>query len=282
MERVDGYYLYEMGTKIHPLNDLRAASPNIPGTSYFEAFFKLMIAEGALEPLITRSIFRLRTSVIDGQNLLGAIRALKQKVEAETQEPKTLEHNDIYWIQQYLSKFETVIAAELRLMPLYVATQKGGYDMPALIENGRVCFPIDLSSKAPEAIIDIEQATRCIAFELPTAAGFHLHRANESVLHRYWDAVTGGAPRPTNRNMGDYLKGLNDSNKGDIRVRSALKDLKDLHRNPLIHPEHSIDTTDQAIALMNSIHTVIVYMLKEIPVVAPPPLPGAGGLSVIP
>jgi hypothetical protein len=44
-----------------------------------------------------------------------------------------------------------------------------------------------------------------------------------------------------------------------------LKDLKDLHRNPLIHPEHTLESVDQAIALLGSIQCVVVYMLKAVP-----------------
>jgi hypothetical protein len=64
-------------------------------------------------------------------------------------------------------------------------------------------------------------------------------------------------------------------------VKAALRDLKNLHRNPLIHPDHSLESADEAIALMNGIHTVMVYMLKEIPVVATAPTVAAPG-GIIP
>ena len=37
---------------------------------------------------------------------------------------------------------------------------------------------------------------------------------------------------------------LNDSARA---VRAALKDIKNLHRNPLIHPEHTLESVDEAI-----------------------------------
>jgi hypothetical protein len=148
-----------------------------------------------------------------------------------------------------------------------------------LVEAGVRCFPNDVWTKAPDAISDLLQGTRCIAFELFTAAGFHLHRANEAVLRRYWDAITKGAPRPASRNVGDYLAEMNKQNVGNEKVKAALKDLKDLHRNPLIHPEHSLENADEAIALMNGVHTVMVHMLKQIPEVAQlPVIPPAGGV----
>ncbi len=38
-----------------------------------------------------------------------------------------------------------------------------------------------------------------------------------------------------------------------------------MHRNPLIHPDDSLNM-DDAVALMNGIYTVMVHMLKQIPI----------------
>ena len=280
MQRVDGNYLYQVGAAIHPLSELRAyAMPGGHATTIGNARYVLYLAEAALEPLINRSVFRLRTSAQPGYALLAAVRALKTKVDAapEDQLSNTIAWGDVYPVSSALTAFEAVLGAELALMPLYVVMPKAGFDTSVLTEAGARCFPDDVWTKAPDAVPDLMQGTRSIAFELFTAAGFHLHRANEAVLRRYWDAVTKGAPRPENRNMGDYLKAMNDKNVGDTKVKAALKDLKDLHRNPLIHPEHSLETADEAIALMNGVHTVMVYMLKEIPVVAQGPAVAAPG-----
>jgi hypothetical protein len=282
VQRVDGNYLYQVGSQIHPLADLKYATSNIKGTSYLDAYFPLLIAEGALEPLITRSVFQLRTSVQAGQTLLAAIRDLRNRIGQETAPEKTLDPSEVYAITSALSAFEAVLAAELALLPLYVVQPKAGYDTTALIEYGAVCFPGDLASKVPQAVFDIQQGTRCIAFELFTGAGFHLHRANEAVLRRYWEVVAKGATPPKSGNMGNFLNEMEQKQFGDEKVRAALKDLKNLHRNPLIHPEHTIADVHEAIALMNSIHVVMVHMLKEIPVVAPQSTPApAGSISAV-
>ena len=75
--------------------------------------------------------------------------------------------------------------------------------------------------------------------------------------------MTNNAPRPQTRNIGDYLKELDKLNKGDARIKAALRDIKDLHRNPLIHPEHNL-TNDQALALLGSVQGAIISMLDEI------------------
>jgi hypothetical protein len=275
MLRVDGFYLYQVGYQIHPLSKLRAPSGSDPGTETDDALGLLAIAEGALDRLLTKSVFRLRTSSQAGGKLLAAVKETRSRAEAAVGQGQHLNFVEVLSITNALTEFEAVFGAELAIFPLYGITRKAGFDLPTLIENGAACFPAEICSKAPEALPDLQQATKCIAFELFTAAGFHLHRANEAVLRRYWDAVTNGATRPASRNMGDYLNGLNNLNAGNTKVKAALKDLKDLHRNPLIHPEESLDNVDEAVALMNGVHTAVLNMLKEMPVIAtiPPPTP---------
>ena len=66
--------------------------------------------------------------------------------------------------------------------------------------------------------------------------------------------------------MGEYLNKLESKKAGDAKVIAALRDLKNLHRNPLAHPEQSLDTIDDAVALLGGIQALVVPMLKAIPV----------------
>jgi hypothetical protein len=271
MQRVDGYYLYTVGSQIHPLGELKGdisfgtGQPAIRATTISEARMPIIIAEGALDPLLSRSIFRLRTSVQSGKVLLDSIRAIKTSIMAATNEDAPLDWFEVFNLTTALTTFESVLQAELSLSPLYVVIPKAGYDTTTLIEDGAACFPAELPYKVAEAVSDLKQGTQCLAFGLFTAAGFHLHRANEAVLRRYWDVVSLGKARPVRGNMGDYLNEMKQRNFGDELVRAALKHLIDFHRNPLIHPEQNIESSDEAVALMNGIHNVIVQMLKVIP-----------------
>jgi hypothetical protein len=169
-----------------------------------------------------------------------------------------------------------VFAAEIR-PNLHLVTSAMGLDSTRLIADGSIQFPKSLKDKVPGAIPDTKEAMKCIVFELPTAAGFHLHRANEAVLHKYYEAVLPGKEAPKTRNIGDYLKKLDEFDAGDKPVRAALRDLKDLHRNPLIHPETSLNDVDEAYALYCGVFAAMQAMLKAIPVPLTaglaPPLP---------
>ena len=130
----------------------------------------------------------------------------------------------------------------------------------------RTCswFPDELPSKVPEAVRDVQEAGRCIAFELGTAAGFHILRANEVVLLKYFDSVAGTANRPTNRNLGALTKKLEDLGLGDAKILATLNQIRVLHRNTLMHPEDVL-TVDQAINLLGIIRSAISAMLEKIP-----------------
>lgn len=280
MLRVDGYYLYQVASQLRPLAQMAWARDGERGTTYDAASMWVYVAEGALGPLLSTSVFQLKTSRAAGERLLKAVREVKTKCFQDSNRNVEIPWRDVHEITSSLEAFETVLNAELALMPLYVVTPKAGYDTAILVDAGSRCFPNDLAAKAPEAISDIQQATRCLAFELFTAAGFHFHRANESVLRKYWDAVSNNQPRPRSRNMGDYLNALDTAQVGDVRTKASLRDLKDMHRNPLVHPEHSIENLDEAIALMNGVHGAIARMLTEIP--APSGISGgllAGGVA---
>ena len=260
MIRVDGSFLYNFGAALRPLETIRSEQ------SFLDIIPIIHGAKLWIDAFLNKSIFKPKTSYAKGHALL----TLLNEVWDRSRDHQTNAEKiglDAYNIQEGFRQFETVLTAELGLEDLYLVFQKRGYDNKALIDNATVLFPDELTKKVPEAAFDIEQAGRCIAFELATAAGFHLHRANEAILHRYYDAVTKGADRP-GRNIGEYIKALEDLEKkdsGNAKVIAALKSLKDLHRNPLIHPDESLESIDDAIALLNATHSVVVHMLKEIP-----------------
>ena len=135
---------------------------------------------------------------------------------------------------------------------------------------GERLFPDSLISKAPETEVDIKQGARCIAFDLPTAAGFHFHRANEAVLRRYFDSVSGSVSRPEPATMGALTGILKKQGLGDKCIIAALDNIREFHRNPLMHPEHTLASIDEAISLCCAIRAAMGYMLEHLPVVAPP------------
>jgi hypothetical protein len=62
MQRVDGFYMYSIGQQLFPLKGIKSQTSSSPGTMMEDVMFQVFIAQSAIETLLTRSVFRLRTS----------------------------------------------------------------------------------------------------------------------------------------------------------------------------------------------------------------------------
>jgi hypothetical protein len=109
--------------------------------------------------------------------------------------------------------------------------------------------------------LDIRQAGRCLAFELPTAAGFHIMRATESILRDYYVAHVG--KKPKTRNWGKYIADLKTSSANPKTV-AVLDQIRTLHRNPTIHPEVVLSGSE-AQTLFGIAQSAITAMIEDMP-----------------
>jgi hypothetical protein len=267
MLRVDGAYLYELGESLTAIKRLKAED-----MTRVDLMLEWANARDKLTEFVFNSIFNsgLRTLLHPANIFLRKLSALAPDFDPGIDYGMTIYGWQIASIQRDFSKFEAVLLAALQSADLYYVMPKGAFDTQALTEGGAALFPADLKIKAPDAIADVAAAARCIAFELPTAAAFHLLRATEAVLRHYFDEKAGADNRPKSRNMGDLINTLSQKNLGDGRVLAVLKGIKDLHRNPLMHPDASLNSVDEAISLYAAVRAAIGYMLDDMTGETPP------------
>ena len=153
-------------------------------------------------------------------------------------------------VAHFFSRFESVFKAELARSDIYFVTSVGGYSTEKLLWSGRsLLHESTLNWISVEAIKDFEEGTRCLALKQATAAGFQLLRSVEAVMHQYYDVVSNGAERPTNRNMGSYIATMENIDGIDHRMLEVLRGIKNLRRNPLAHPEDFLEVKDALIIL---------------------------------
>lgn len=267
MQRIDAFYLYQFGYKLHQLNELRAELFTADGQAITKrfAFHALRDAELALGQFLYSSVFELKVSLPSGEALLVSIQGLKQLCENCPDDDEKLKWSELSPVTNALRDFESVLKAELGKTGTFLVGSKNAMDILTLIEAGEQAFPADLAEKVPAAIRDVQHAMSCIAFELPTAAAFHLHRANETVLKKYWEIASVGQPLKPNSTMGQIVKQMEDNDFGRKEIRSSLRDLIALHRNPTIHPEQSLQDVEEAINLYGAVRSIVGFMLREIP-----------------
>jgi hypothetical protein len=252
--RIDPYYFYRLGLSLNPLTELEAESP------LQDAILDLYIARRTLEQLFD-GFYPFRACVNAGHTLLENVERVIEKYNAD--KTAKLESYDAYRISSPLKEFQTVLVAEMRTLDTYHASQKALYSTQDLIERAEIVLPETIRGTVPEETInEIRAGGKCLAFELPTACGFHIVRATEAVIREYYQTVVGTVPKVKARNWGSYIKLLKDRG-ADGKITTVLEQIKDTYRNPIVHPEDVLEMED-AIILFGMAQGVIVSMMKDI------------------
>ena len=260
MIRINGSALISLG---EILQDLLHVKPQQPAK---ENLLPLLGGGLLLANFLDRdNAFQLRVSQKKGQELQQCLDKLGQK-----KLPDELNHTDVAILTRLVNEFQMIVKEELNVANLYLVLRKRGYSTEALIESPSDIFPNDLLQHVPDAAHDVEQVGRCLAFEVPTAAAFHLNRINEAVLRRYFAAIAPKEEPPKSGNMGVYLSTLEELLKTMQKPSELqtliplLRNIKDQYRNPIMHPDLSIGSIDQSFALLDLINTAVGLMPGKI------------------
>jgi hypothetical protein len=267
MKRVNEFELYELAAKVHPLTEIQGS------VKFSNVWVNWWFARDALN-----TIFVLRPLSVSreaAKKLYAAIsEVLPEKWEDITFPPDLSAEEDIRpWqisaVKEAAKEFETVLAAECRVLDTYFVSKKGVYSTADLVENAHHHFPDAIRSDLPDQTKnDFDQAGKCIAFDLPTAAAFHLLRGTESVLRKYYEQVVPGEKKaaPKMRNWGVYIKLLHEHG-AESKVTSLLTHLKDAYRNPVLHPEENY-TEERIQVLFGVCVSAIVMMVEEMKILS--------------
>jgi hypothetical protein len=269
MQRVDEYRFYELGQKIHAIHGIQSH------TDYNDVWYQLWDARSSLRQLKTDVVgFRVSIPVVD--RVINAITAIvpiegKDAVAKMTNEGSP--SPEIGWpyneLAEALRQFEPILAAECNALDTYVISQKRGYSTPDLVDRAHVMLSSDAIRVLNGSVVtDIQAAGRCLAFDVPTAAGFHVLRAVEAVMSSYYTHLTGRDIPKQNRNWGLYLKKLKTVQSHDPKIWGALDHIRDNYRNPIAHPEDTL-TEGEAIMLFGLSLSVIELMAEVLRTLPP-------------
>jgi hypothetical protein len=167
-------------------------------------------------------------------------------------------------IKDIALRLNATLASELAVAQAYHVTRKGAFNLGLLVTDATAIFSDDVRTEMDsDERENIVHTGRCLAFEVPTAAAFHIFRAAESVMRRYYVAVVGTVPAKKLRNWGAYLKNLQTHGGADPKILYSLEQIKDLYRNPTIHPETKY-TPEEALSLVGLAENLISSMIREI------------------
>ncbi|HEY2459918.1 MAG TPA: hypothetical protein VGI16_03885 [Candidatus Acidoferrum sp.] len=247
MQTVNVFQFYSLGHFVHALSEVKATD------KIKDKFYALFSARAWLEFLLNGNLIALN---VCGPACRTLVESIKQILDptvpdgspAET-EPSLDMEKEIgpfrsYSLTSSLSTFETVLSAELQSISTYWVSRKLAYETKLLIEEGDKLLPDNIKAEIPEvAVQELKQAGKCVAFDIPTAAGFHIIRATESVIRKYYSVVVRKPPKPKMRNWGAYIKNLTAAG-ADTKVTGFLDHIRENYRNPVLHPEETLSSED--------------------------------------
>ncbi len=265
MEKINLPFFYVLGYKLNLLTQLNA-------DEYSKIFigYSAMDVRRELETLFV-SFPMLSVSRSAGNDLIGSINELGSGPVPDALNEKPGPKETVYRnIIKKAKDLEIVLLAELQNVAGYYVTQKGIYDTTGLIERADQTLPPDVVDKLnSKAVEELRQAGKCLAFDIPTASGFHSIRAAEAVLHDYYLAVCKAKSKQPLDNWGAYISELHkvnttDGKQSDVKeVEALLQQIKDQHRNLIMHPEIVLSPND-AFTLFEIVQGAIIAMASRL------------------
>ena len=137
-----------------------------------------------------------------------------------------------------------------------------------MIDRTEKVLPESVLKKISIAIVEeIRQSGRCLAFDVATASAFHIMRATESVIHKYYLQVCKPKSKKKLDSWGIYIAKLSQSQDPQVKeVVALLQQIKDRHRNLIMHPEIVL-TPDEAFTLFEIAQSAIITMAGNLPIV---------------
>ncbi len=258
MKRVNAYQFYQFGMSLHPLTQVKE------GQKLKDIFLALMTAKNWLVFFLNDQVVDLSICKSSGRKIYRTIAELvpDDPPLSPADLDKELDWSHYYDLTTGIKEFETVLSAELQSISTYHVSQKAAYSTTTLIEHAELVLTESVRVIVPpQTIQDIQQAGRCLAFECPTAAGFHILRATEAAIRSYYAAIVGKPPKMKMRNWGTYIKILKGCG-ADTKVISVIDQIREIHRNPIMHPETVLEM-DEAIMLLGVANSAMIAMVAD-------------------
>lgn len=175
----------------------------------------------------------------------------------------TLSEKQAESIREGMQTVATIWKYEVVNLEAYIITEKR-LPVNRLLADVSKLFAESVYYVLPDiAQYDFAQAGKCIAFELPTAAAFHILRGTEDVLRSYYSALT--TPSRQHLPWGPMVRELSQISD-DPPPKELLKNLDNIRvsfRNPTQHPEKRYDL-DKVQDLFNLCVDVVNRIAKDL------------------
>jgi hypothetical protein len=261
MNHVHLVEFYHIGAHLYPLRELKA------GEDVVKTWSKLSIAKSWLDDFFneTKHISMPHTKeaaevLYDHiQKILNRLRLKDIEIEFPDTNKEPLTHTESVFLEEFVKRFEQEFRFASRDLNIFSVADIGTHSTTKLLQDAHLNLSADIRARlSNEVINDIRAAGRCLAFNIPTAAGFHILRAVEPLILQYRNKLVGTSTPLRSRNWGAYIRDIT-SHGGDLKVIGAIDHIRQFYRNPIMHPEETL-TLEYALSLFYACLSVIVQL----------------------
>jgi hypothetical protein len=201
---IDGYFYF--GTCVRYLQDSKS------GRKLFGDGFVLANINECLNGL---DELRLKITSIAAWDL----RQFKSKLEEITDKSSVLSESQANELKKICNTLRNTLKAELTTLEAFIVTPKR-FDIDKLLDDvGSLMSPGIFLALPPITQYDLTEAGKCIAFERPTAAAFHLLRGTEAVLRHFYCTLI-HTKRVSPLTVGRYSSRLKNTKKDQATYHS--------------------------------------------------------------
>ncbi len=232
MKKQSIYKYYYFGTCLRYLQDAEAGHP-IKGDGFIidniDEFF--------------RSLDELGLNVT--QRVARGLKAFRQKLLEKKAKKPSLSQKEAEDLGYLMDQIRITLDAEITQIEAFSVTPKI-FDTDKLLGNVDLLFAPNVFEALPNiSAYDFSEAGKCIAFERPTAAAFHILRGTESVLRLFYcNLVLQKRVTPLLwANMVEDLRTRQKTKKyGELY--DNLDNIRLHYRNPTQHPDKIYDINE--------------------------------------
>jgi hypothetical protein len=265
MEKINLPFIYDLGSVLNPLGKTTYDKSN-----RLDILLKMFELDRTMNVMFkkfpTLNVCRAKWGEMD--SAISEARAWFRDTPSEKLLETDEDADSIFEnVIRIAKEFEIVLSAELQTLAAYHITQKGIYSTADLIERAEGILPQQVLGKIGQmAVGEVRESGKCLALDCATASSFHMMRAAEEVMHRYYVSVCKPKSAKRLKNWGAYISELNKVNRSEVKeVVAMLQQIKDRHRNLIMHPEIVL-TIDEAFTLFEISQGVIIAMADNITV----------------
>jgi len=250
MKRINTAYFYRLAQKLIPLKSIAV------GVSILDQYGALYGAEEELRTFMNNELVTPNTSSASCWEIYNSVSNLTSNF---TREDPIITWLEAEQLKESVNKFEIALKADFGVRDTFIVSRKRAYSTTLLVENGENMLSDMAFARFPGLHKDMHDAGRCVGFELPTAAAFHLFRAVESAVHQYGVFIRKKPfeEREKRGGIGSYANLLKERVLAvDPRIIGVVEHIASLYRNPTMHPEMHI-SNEEIIGTLNIAVSVI-------------------------